>query len=74
MKFEIGQKVELVDDDGGMAAPLGSIATVFYEDDRYLYVKWGEGANGQGDGGYYFHQFKPAVIPNEQLVFSFMEE
>jgi len=71
-KFKVGQRVELVD-NAGMAAPLGAIATVYDVDERYLNVTWGKGANGQIDGGYDFHQFKPLVKVGEQLLFNFME-
>ena len=72
MKFKVGQKVILIDNNG-MAAPLGAIATVYAVSTQYVSVRWGIDANGQGDGGYYPKQFKPLSEKGKQLEFSFME-
>ena len=71
MQFKVGQTVELVD-NAGMAAPLGATAIIERVGGIYIYVVWGKGADGQGNGGYWPHQFKSAFKKNQQLLFSFM--
>jgi len=72
MKFKAGQKVELITDNA-MVAPVGTIATVYKVNRKYVFVRWGRDANGQGNGGYYPSMFKPFSEKGKQLEFSFME-
>lgn len=73
MNFKVGQIVKLVNNEG-MIAPIGATAVVKKVSTYYLGVVWKGYCNGQRDGGYYFHQFKPKVMRGEQLLFSFMGE
>lgn len=80
MKFEIGQIVELINNNG-MNALLSATAVVtranyFFMDFSLIGVIWKRNwkQRGQGDGGYGLYHFKPLMRKNEQLVFSFMQQ
>lgn len=73
MTFRVGQIVVLINNDS-MGADLGTIAVVYRIEGEFLYVNWNKPNNGQGDGGYYPHQFRPLIRKDDQLLFSFMEK
>lgn len=71
MKFRVGQRVELIDNNS-MVAPIGATAIVERVGVMYIYVAWEADFNGQMNGGYPSHWFKPSSVKGEQLEFSFM--
>ncbi|KKN73109.1 hypothetical protein LCGC14_0404180 [marine sediment metagenome] len=76
MKFKVGQKVELVN-NSGMAAPKGAIAIVkeiVGGYNSFLKVVWIGDVNYQMSGHYTTCKFKPLVVKNQQLLFSFMDK
>lgn len=76
MKFRVGQKVELIDNNG-MAAPfppLGAVAVVERIGLTYIFVVWKGNVNNQMNGHYSPKQFRPLFTKGQQLVFSFALE
>lgn len=70
MKFKIGQRVELINNDS-MVAELGATAIVKHVSNVYINVIWKRDSkwHNQGDGGYYSKVFKH--VKNQQLLFEF---
>ena len=74
MKFKIGDKVELIKNDG-MAAKIGARAKVvgYKKNDEFgklLVVEWINGGkvNGQLDGGYFPPHFKKVGLIQTKVV------
>lgn len=78
MEFKVGQKVELINNNG-MAASLGATAVVTkIHFDWYgctlLDVVWKTNFNNQMNSGYESYHFKPMFREGQQLLFAFMGE
>ena len=78
MKFKVGQIVEVINKNG-MVASLGATAVVTQTDYDFMgldliNVVWKTNSNNQMDGGYNSYHFKPLLVKNQQLLFSFMSD
>ena len=78
MKFKVGQTVKVIN-KSGMVVSLGATAVVTQTDYGFMgldliNVVWKTNSNNQMDGGYSSYHFKPLLVKNQQLLFSFMEK